>query len=175
MTVKHLVIQAYESVDQLGRRVLQTHSRGAREYSPFNCPVSSFGVIRSIEDHYQSTKVFVDTAGVRYHARDWREAKKLQTDPWLRRLHFELPNGMVLGNDNREVTNLVIQYYIALWYKYLRLNPGLIERASAYDEFQDPFQGDFPFSQADVIRQVVREGLPSLVPMFAELTQLLRP
>jgi hypothetical protein len=66
-----------------------------------------------------------------------------------------------------------IQYYVMLWYRYLAQNQHLLEIAAEFDEFEDPFRGNFPLCQADVIRKAVREGLASLRPMFSELEKLL--
>jgi len=68
-----------------------------------------------------------------------------------------------------------IQFYVMLWYRYLRQNRELLSVAAEFDEFEDPFRGRFPFCQADVIRKAVRDGLESLRPMFAELERLLCP
>jgi hypothetical protein len=90
------------------------------------------------------------------------------------RIGFELPNGLSLPPDTNKVDDLAIQFYIALWYKYLKLNPHLIAIASEYDEFADIFKGKFPFCQADIIRQSVQHGIESLKPMCEEFMTLCR-
>lgn len=160
------------------QRILQCHSKGDTRYSPFFCYVESFGMRRSIEDHYQSTKVFLNVKnGDVVKAGDWRMAKFYQEKKNTRtysRLRFELPNGMDLGNSNGYTEDLVIQYYIALWYKYLKNNPDLLVIAAEYDDFEDPFKGKFPFCQADVIRQASKHGLETLRPMFRQLERMIR-
>jgi hypothetical protein len=160
-------------IDSEGRRLLQCHSRGAKEYSPFFCPVVSFGQLRSIEDHYQSTKVFLSADQQLLKAQDWRQAKERQR-AGLELLYFELPNGVTLGTSNRSMDDLVIQYYISLWYRFLGAHPELITHAQGYDGYEDIFEGSFPFSQARVMEQVVTQGLASLVPLFEPLRLLLR-
>lgn len=168
-------------VDGNGLRFLQCHSRGAKEYSPFFCSVEAFGETRSIEDHYQSTKVFRMPQGHFIKASDWREAKALQDYKPLhgedlilpQRVGFELPNGLKLGNSNVVVEDLVIQWYIALWHKYLRRNTHLIDAAQGYDGFEDIFEGAFPFSQAKVIEKCVKDGIHSLYPMYSGLREAL--
>ena len=159
-------------------KILQCHSRGDKRYSPFCCYVLAFGRERSIEDHYQSCKVFQSPEGL-IQARDWREAKDWQKainkgGKGYERVGFVLPNGLSLGNSNSKVDDLIIQYYIALWLKYLRSYPELIEYARTFDEFADPFKGKFPFCQADVIRLVAREGVNALRPMCQEVLELIK-
>lgn len=161
-----------------GKRILQCHSKGDKRFSPFFCYVESFGQRRSIEDHYQSTKVFLNVKnGDIVKAGDWRIAKFYQDKKNRRtynRLRFELPSGLELGNSNEHVDDLVIQYYIALWYKYLKDKSELLEYAAEFDEFEDPYRGKFPFCQADVIRQASKEGIHTLRPMFRQLERMMR-
>lgn len=155
-----------------GIRVLQCHSRGDRRFTPFNCFVPAFGRYDSIENHYHRAKRFGERA-----PRDWREAKKLkqtarQTGWQIGPLAVEVRSNPA-GSSFR-LDDLGIQYYVMLWYRYLRPRPELVAAAAAFDEFEDPFRGAFPFCQADVIRQVVREGVDSLRPMFSKLEGMLR-
>lgn len=181
MLKNHYLDNGRVRLDAEGRRWLQCHSRGAKEYSPFFCFVESFGQVRSIEDHYQTTKIFRMPEGHEIRAINWRQAKLLQKEflhegEWQRAelVGFELPNGIKLGAENRSVDDLVIQYYIALWYRYLRQHPELIEAARGFDGYEDIFEGKFPFSQASVMEQCVTHGLESLVPLFEPLRTRLR-
>ncbi len=61
----------------MNQKILQCHSQGDKRYSPFCCNVKAFGENRSIENHYQSTKLFQTPKGL-IQARDWREAKDWQ-------------------------------------------------------------------------------------------------
>lgn len=155
-----------------GIRVLQCHSRGDRRFTPFDCYVAAFGRSDSIENHYHRAKRFGERA-----PGDWREAKQLkklfrQTGWQIGPLAVEVRSNPA-GSSFR-LDDLGIQYYVMLWYRYLRRRPELIAAAAAFDEFEDPFRGAFPFCQDDVIQQVVREGIDSLPPMFAELEAMLR-
>ncbi|AFZ11567.1 hypothetical protein Cri9333_0624 [Crinalium epipsammum PCC 9333] len=162
----------------MNQKVLQCHSRGDKRYSPFCCNVKAFGENRSIENHYQSTKLFQTPKGL-IQARDWREAKLYQKPinkggEGYERVAFVLPNGLELGNSNNKVNDLIIQYYIAIWWKYLRSHPELIQHAQKFDEFTDPFKGKFPFCQADVIRLVAHDGVNALKPMCKEILELIK-
>jgi len=156
-------------------KILQVDTKGGdvgKQFSPFNCRVEAFGVVRSIEDHYQMTKRFRDTfTGTVVSAANWKHAKALQANAEYKRIGFYLPNGLSLGSNNDAVTDLVIQWYISLWYKFYRTPEGqlLVPILQEYDEFVDIFAGKFPFSQARVALQVSKENLESLKPMFKEL------
>lgn len=149
-------------------KILQCHSRGDKRFTPFNCYVKVFGITKSIENHYQTAKRFKDQPS----PKDWREAKTLQK-AGNRRIGFEV-NGIWLPPETNKIDDLAIQFYIAVWYKYLKLHPELIAIAQEYDEFVDIFKGKFPFCQADVIRQVVNHGLESLLPMCKDFFTLCR-
>ena len=155
-----------------GKRVLQCHSRGDFRFSPFFCYIDSFGLNESIENHYQQTKVF-SKDGDFIKAKDWKEAKRMQKSNLYLNRGFFLPNGIYLGEENSSAEDLVIQYYIGLWYKFLSKNQYLIDIAKEFDDFEDPFEGKFPFGQAKVFQKVSREGLDSLYPMFQELNNLI--
>lgn len=163
-----------------GRRVLQCHSRGDKRFSPFCCPVTAFGVHKSIEDHYQSSKIFENGEVVEGELQpaNWREAKRLQKAgkrqvAW-RIGHIKIVPVRNASGDSFTLADFGIQFYIGLWHKYLLANPHLVEIAREFDEFEDPFRGKFPFCQADVIRQCVSHGIDSLKPMYAELAGHIR-
>lgn len=166
------IVEQPFSIGPGGIRILQCHSRGDRRFTPFNCRVVAFNRLDSIENHYQRAKRFGDLAPA-----TWREAKALKLT--CRQTGWQIGRLTAPVRSNAEengfrVDDLGIQYYVMLWYRYLRQNPGLIEAAAEFDEFEDPFRGRFPFCQADVVRKAVREGMESLRPMFAELQRLLR-
>lgn len=166
------VIAAPFSVGPGGARILQCHSRGDRRFTPFNCRVTAFRRADSIENHYHRAKRFGAIAPT-----DWRHAKQLKRE--LRQTGWQIgpitaPVRSNADGSSFRLADLGIQFYVMMWYRYLRSRPELIRAAAAFDEFEDPFRGSFPFSQADVIRQVVRRGIGSLPPMFAELEALLR-
>jgi O-acetyl-ADP-ribose deacetylase (regulator of RNase III) len=150
-------------------KILQCHTKGDKRFSPFCCYLSAFNLTKSIEDHYQSAKRFEGKPA----PKNWREAKAMQK-AGIKRIGFELPNGIWLPPDTNNTTDLAVQYYIALWYKYLKLNPHLIEYASQFEQFEDIFKGKFPFCQADIIRQSVQHGIESLKPMCEKFMTLCR-
>lgn len=146
-------------------KTLQCHSRGDKRYSPFYAKVSVNGSLKSIEEHYQHAKVINGK-----QPNTWREGKGRRPEAWV-------VNSLRFGKDETldGRFNVGVQYYIALWLKHLRANPKLIEYASQFDEFVDPFKGSFPFCQADVIRQAVKHGVESLKPMCQPLLDKLTP
>jgi O-acetyl-ADP-ribose deacetylase (regulator of RNase III) len=148
-------------------KILQCHSKGDKRFSPFYCQVEAFGLTRSIEDHYQCAKRF-DGKPI---PQSWREVKAWQKQG-IEHIGFELPNGLWLPSDTKRTDDLAVQFYIALWYKYLRCHPDLIAIAREYEEFEDIFKGKFPFCQADVIKQVVKHGLESLSVLCQDFMKL---
>ena len=167
------VIEKEFSVDGRGRRILQCHSRGARRYSPFNCYVTVWGEMDSIENHYHRAKVF--EGGSR--PRDWREAKRFKKEG-LRQTGWQIGHLRVPCRSNPKgtsflISDLGVQFYVLMWRKHLRAHPEKIAYASAFEDFCDPFAGDFPCSQAEVIRISVREGLDGLTALCTELLHLL--
>ena len=168
------VIETPFSINPDGLRVLQCHSRGDRRFSPFCCFVEAFAHKDSIENHYQRAKVFDGNV----IPSNWREAKRLKKSG-VKQVGWQIGSLRLpcLSNDQEvdfALHDFGIQFYIALWHKYLRSNQALIRISSQFDEFEDPFRGTFPFCQADVIRQCVREGIDSLRPMYDELYLLLK-
>ncbi len=146
---------------------------GEKRFSPFFCWLEAFGVKRSIEDHYQCAKVFELSRCVT----SWRQAKEYQKagvkqTGWL----IGGVEYQIKPNDSEfsyKLDDWGIQWYIALWLKYLKLNPELVEVAKKFDDYEDPFKGRFPFCQADVIRKAAREGVESLRPMCQELLEVI--
>lgn len=168
------VVETPFSITEDGLKVLQCHSRGDRRFSPFCCFVEAFGHTNSIENHYQRAKVFDGNLV----PKDWRDAKQWKKSG-LKQVGWHIGSLRLPCLSNQEgigfaLNDFGIQFYIALWHKYLRSNKTLITIASQFDEFEDPFRGTFPFCQADVIRQCVREGIDSLRPMYDELHSLLK-
>ena len=174
MTTFRNVVQEPFTVLPDGRRVLQCHSRGDRRFTPFNCFLEAFRRTDSIENHYHRAKIFVGEIA----PSDWREAKRLK-HAGVRQIGWRIGPLRVPCQPNDRgtsflITDLGIQFYVALWFKYLQKNLHLLAEAQTFDEFEDPFRGDFPFCQADVIRQCVRHGLKSLLPKCEELCSRLR-
>lgn len=162
------------SISPDGLKVLQCHSRGDRRFSPFCCFVEAFGHNNSIENHYQRAKVFDGNL----IPNNWKDAKRFKKSG-LKQVGWQIGSLRLSCVTNEQkigfaLNDFGIQFYIALWHKYLLSNKALITFASQFDEFEDPFKGTFPFCQADVIRQCVREGIDSLRPMYDDLRSLLK-
>lgn len=167
------VFEGKERIDEFGRRILQCHTKGDKRFSPFCCYLKAFGRRDSIENFYQCAKVFASNEIVF----DWRDAKRLQK-AGIRQVAWQIGTHTLPVKPNEKGTSFAIddwgiQWYVALWEKYLRLHPELLTIASIYDDFEDPFKGDFPMCQADVIRVVVREGIGALREYWKPLHQLL--
>jgi len=174
MTRFRTVIEAPFRKTPDGKRILQCHSRGDRRFSPFCCFLEAFGQTNSIENHYQRAKVFEGEL----HPKDWKQAKHfkksgLKQTSWQIG-PYRLPCVTNTDGNSFPLEDLGIQFYIALWHKYLLANSNLIAIATEFDDYEDPFKGKFPFCQADVIRQCVHKGIDSLRPMYAELHLLLK-
>lgn len=107
-------------------KILQCHTKGDKRFSPFCCYVMAFGMKKSIENHYQTAKRFKGQSP----PTDWKSAKAMQKAGY-QRIGFELPNGLWLPPDTNKVDDLAVQFYIALWYKYLLLNPQLVAMPKA--------------------------------------------
>jgi hypothetical protein len=157
-----------------GLKVLQCHSRGDIRFSPFGWRVIAFSQTRTIEDHYQSAKVF---DGERI-PRDWREAKELKRAR-VRQVAWQIGALRLPTRQSADgafaLNDFGIQWYCLLWARYIRPHPELIEHARGFDLFHDPFASNFPFSQAKVWELVAKhaDGLERLEAMGAELYALL--
>lgn len=165
--------------DGRGDRVLQCHSRGDKRFSPFFCSVRAFNRWDSIENHYQRSKVFATGDEIE----SWRDAKRLQKEG-ISQVSWQIGKLVLPVKLNDLGTNFAIddwgvQWYIALWYKYLS-DPNkeyLINIAKEYTEYQDIFEESFPFSQARVFRTVAKdsaEGVAALLPYCKPLMDLLK-
>jgi hypothetical protein len=161
--------------DENGTRILQCHSRGNQNYSPFFCSVRAFGVVDSIENHYQCAKRFQGCPA----PRNWRDARKYKHQGFRQVAwqigKYRLPVKTDESGTSFAVDDWGIQYYIALWHRHLSEHPEKVEFAQQFDEFEDPFKGNFPFCQADVMRVVAWTGVDGLLPYFALLKELIVP
>lgn len=90
--------------------------------------------------------------------------------------HMGGGNGMNLECSTRcmfDVTLLTL-WYKSLWLKYLDSNPEFVEFASRYSTFTDVFSGKGSLnSQADVIRQYIKDGRASLAKEYRPFFDLL--
>lgn len=157
-------------------RVLQVHTRGDKRFSPFCCFVTAYSRRASIEEHYQTAKLFEGGRA----PRDWREAKYFAKRPphglGLRQTGWRIGSRELArrnaAGDVLALDDPGLMFYLRLWHRYLTENPALIEEARRFDAFEDPFEGTFPFGQRRVFELVTREGVAALEPMFAPLLVL---
>ena len=160
-------------IDSEGKRILQCHSKGDKRFSPFCCFVSAFGIFKSIENHYQCAKVFEEMPP----PRDWRDAKQYKKDG-IKQIGWKIGNLPILPvtlveSGGFAIEDWGVQFYLSLWYKYLRSNSKLIAIAREFDAFEDPFEGNFPFSQARVFELVSCENVEAIRPMCQPLFDLI--
>jgi len=160
--------------NESNKRILQCHSRDDQRYSPFFCYVKAFRKYDSIENHYQCAKRFENCPA----PQNWRTARKYKQQGF-RQIAWQIGKHQLSVKSNETGTGFAIddwgiQYYIALWHRHLTEHPEKIEFAKQFDDFEDPFKGNFPFCQAEVIRVAVK-GIDELLPYFAPIRQLLQP
>jgi hypothetical protein len=149
-------------------KTLECHSQGDRRFSPFFAKVSVFGTTDTIESFYQCAKRFGDRA-----PRGWRDAKSMQKT--MTRTHFQLPNGLVLPSTGHTLRlEFGVQWYVAMWAKYLDANPNLVAYAKEFDVFADPFAGTFPMCQARCIETYVKQGRAALIAECREVLDYIR-
>lgn len=156
------------------KKILQCHSRGDKRFSPFFCPVEAFGIVRSIESHYQLAKRFQDKPA----PQSWKDCKQWQK-AGIRQVQWQIGNVILPVKTDPQTKGFAIddwgvQWYIALWEKYLHQHPEVVAIAAQYDGFEDPFEGTFPFGQAKVFELVSRQGTKALRPMWQPLYNLLK-
>lgn len=169
--------------DENGKRILQCHSRGYKEriggrevplFSPFGVTLRYNGHVDSLENHYMRSKVF-DLGSERLdYGCDFRLARQYQR-AGKRIIGWNFGTGFNESKHPKATAMAVdewgVQFYIGLWYAFLRSPEGCRRLAIArdFDEFEDPFKGTFPFGQDCVIRLAVREGTQALLPMCIEV------
>jgi len=137
-----------------GKKVLECSSKGDKRFSAMFAKVEVFGVLDTIENHYQSCKR--DAVG--------NPVKKGQPVDHMVLLRRKLPPEMLT------------QWYKLLWIKYLRQHPKLVTYAAQFDEFTDAFRGKNTVNcQADVIRDCIKNPtqlMQSVSGLRAELMQI---
>lgn len=156
-------------------KILECHTRGNKEFSPFFSYVSAFGKTRSIENHYHASKVFKSSKGMPLFPQNWKESKKL-SKAGFRQIAWKIGDFILpVRSDGKryQIDDLGVQWYILLWYKHLKQNPWKVEYIQQFDKFNDPFKGKFPFCQANVMLKVQQDGLNGLRLMASELWNLL--
>lgn len=131
------------------KKILECSSKGDKRFSAFYAKVKVFGVMDTIESHYQLSKRFANVDGSIFAPKNIKEAKGKQ------------PVFFKLSGRSFEVKHLTA-YYNLLWVKYLDSNPQLVEYARKFDDFSDMFKGKAVNCQADVIRKYIKEGRDSI-------------
>jgi len=118
------------------KKVLECSSKGDRRFSAMYAKVEAFGVLDTIENHYQKCKRTANGNPVR---------------------KGQPVNHMVL-NSRRFPVEMLTDWYRLLWIKYLDGNSELVEYAKGFDVFTDMFRGKNTINcQADVIRDYVAD------------------
>lgn len=121
--------------------VLECSSAGDKRFSAFYAKVDLFGKYDTIENHYQSSKIFIVDGQMQ--GLDKPKGKR--------------PACMVIRNSFIDVKYLT-PFYRLLWFIYLDNNPDLVTYLSRFDNFTDKFAGKKVVnSQADAIRMYMQE------------------
>lgn len=122
-------------------KILYCDSRGDKRFSALYAKVNLNGVIDSIENHYQNCK------------RD-----ELGNIPGKGK-----PVSYMVYKGKKLPASKLSDFYKYLWKLYFIENPDLLEYASKFDEFIDRFKGKAINCQADVIKELVKEGVNSSI------------
>lgn len=138
------------------KKILECSSKGDTRFSAYFARVEMFGVLDSIENHYQKSKVFWLNNGTAYQIKDTKEVKGKNKRKDLGDIIGVSVNGMLL--QPKYLTPL----YNCLWIKYLDENEHLVEYAKEFEDFSDMFNhGNSINCQADTIRQYIKQGRAS--------------
>lgn len=128
-------------------RVLECSTKGDRRYSAFYAKVKVFGVKKSIEEHYQLSKVLKNNISV----------SLMEDIKGKKPIYFKIKN-------IRYDIKYLSAWYKLLWVKYLVQHNELIQKAMLFDEYKDMFKGKNVVNcQADIIRQFIQEGKESIM------------
>jgi hypothetical protein len=134
------------------KKTLECSSKGDKRFSALYAKVSAFGLMDTIENHYQKSKRNANGATV----------KKGQ------------PVDHMVLNCHKFSASMLTSWYRLLWVKYLDGNPELVEYARQFDEFSDMFRGKSTINcQADVIRDYIADR-EQLVRSATKLIKMLK-
>lgn len=133
---------------------LECSTKGDARFSAMWARVSVNGVVDTIENHYQKSKVFkIDGNIVR--PKTINEAKNWQHKG-------NKPIAFVLGKFTYPV-ELLSMWYESLWWKYLMEHKDLYKYACGFDTFTDSYKRKNTMNcQAEVIEYAVKNGLKEL-------------
>jgi hypothetical protein len=133
------------------KKILECSSAGDKRFSALHAIITVFNMTKTIEDHYQQSKLFNYNNKLQTF-KDFRFIKKIQ------HLGYK-PKGILIANTTFDVTFLT-QWYYSLWYKYLTNNPQLAQYASSFDDFTDKFSknsSDMRNISCNAIRMFVKQ------------------
>lgn len=141
-------------------KVLECSSKGDKRFSAFYAEVEIFGKKRSIEKHYQFSKLFpVEDVHGNVTLESYTDIKLIKQK---QRFGIE-PVRFRIEKFDYPVEYLTM-YYKLLWLTYLDEKPYLVKYAKRFDDFTDMFRGKNTVNcQADVIKQYVKEGRDSIL------------
>ena len=120
--------------------ILNCSSAGDKRFSALYARVRLWGETKTIEEWYQTSKVFIFPEGREYQASTWREGKGKK------------PVKIRIGGKELPV-ELLSEFYYALWYIYLKQNSYLVKYLKEFEDFVDPFARPGCNSQAEAIRR----------------------
>ncbi|AMN31342.1 DarT1-associated NADAR antitoxin family protein [Clostridium perfringens] len=130
-------LQEYE----VKSKTLECSSKGDKRFSALYAKVKVNGVLNSIENHYQNSKVFKNNKGEFITYNDWKKGKGKKPIAFL-------IEGYLLP------LNYGTMFYNLLWYKYLKCNKELEKILEQYDYYSDLFRVKGAYvCQADVINE----------------------
>lgn len=136
-------------------KILECSTVGDVRFSPFYAKVEIDGVLDTIENHYQTSKVL--SGGI--IPDDWRVGK----------------SNKAIGLYIRDVvldTKYLTMFYNLMWYKYLMTNPDLVEVLSEYDGYSDKFSKGTRISQDRSITMFMQDRI-SMRESFQPLVEIL--
>lgn len=126
-------------------KTLECSTAGDFRFSALKAKVSVNGVIDTIENHYQKSKVFLNNDGTFYTAKNFSEAKGKKP------IAFKI-NGCYLP------LRYGAMFYDLMWYKYLKNNRDLEIVLENYDDYSDKYKSKIAYNcQADTIRKYMKK------------------
>lgn len=134
-------IKVKESEPVVEKKVLECSSKGDKRFSALYAQVEYMNVVDTIEKHYQGAKRFKDEEG-EYVALPNPKGKPV--------------DGCLVFDELYEASTLT-SFYSWLWLRYFKANPDLLTYAKGFDDYNDMFKGKAINSQADVIRNIVKD------------------
>lgn len=137
-------------------RTLECSSAGNTDYSALFAKVEVFGIIDTIEKHYQLCKRINGES-----PSNWQEGKGQEPDYiWINGYNYEAKDRAA--------------FYELMWVKYLDNHLNLVIGAKMYDEFTDRFRGNNPLvCQADTIRDYIKNGRNYIIDKHKDFLRLL--